>query len=143
MKKYIAYGSNINMEWMKEACPSSELVGSGYILNAKLLFRGKGHLNLVLEPGYGKVPVSIWNINEENEKALDEYEEYPSYYVKKNILVLGDKGIEEGMVYVMTNELKDIKKAPRDSYVKRVLDGFEHMSYDKKPIEDALEEVCK
>ncbi|ERT59069.1 gamma-glutamylcyclotransferase family protein [Peptoniphilus sp. BV3C26] len=143
MKKYIAYGSNINVEWMKETCPGSELLGSGYILNAKLLFRGKGYLNLVLGPGYGKVPVSIWNISEENERALDNYEEYPSYYVKKNILVLGDKGIEEGMVYVMTDEFKDIKKAPEDFYVKRVLDGFEQMSYDKKPVEDALEEICK
>lgn len=143
MKKYIAYGSNINLEWMKKTCPGAELVGSGCVLNAKLLFRGKGHLNLVLGAGYGKVPVSIWNINEENEKALDEYEDYPSYYTKENILVLGDKGIEEGMVYVMTDEYKDIRNAPEDFYVKRVLDGFEQMSYDKKPMEDALEEICK
>lgn len=143
MKKYIAYGSNINLEWMKKTCPGAELLGSGYVLNAKLLFRGKGHLNLVLGAGYGKVPVSIWNINEENEKALDEYEDYTSYYIKENILVLSDNGIEEGIVYVMTDEYKDIKKAPEDFYVKRVLDGFREMSYDKKPMDDALEEVCK
>lgn len=39
-KKYIAYGSNLNLEQMARRCPTARVVGKGEIKEHELLFRG-------------------------------------------------------------------------------------------------------
>lgn len=39
-KKYIAYGSNLNLEQMARRCPTAKVIGAGEIRDHELLFRG-------------------------------------------------------------------------------------------------------
>ena len=39
-KKYIAYGSNLNLEQMAVRCPTAQVAGRGEIRDYELLFRG-------------------------------------------------------------------------------------------------------
>lgn len=39
-KKYIAYGSNLNLGQMARRCPTARVIGKGEIKDHELLFRG-------------------------------------------------------------------------------------------------------
>ena len=81
MKYYLAYGSNLNMEQMARRCPGAEPIGAALLPNSELVFR-RGFLTI--EPKQGSsVPVGIWRISDENEKALDRYEGFPKFYRKE------------------------------------------------------------
>lgn len=85
-KIYGAYGSNMNLEQMAHRCPKAKVIGSGILKDYKLTFRGryKGVANI--QPCKGKeVPIVLWEITDECERALDIYEGYPSLYVKKKL----------------------------------------------------------
>ena len=77
-KLYVAYGSNLNMMQMGWRCPTASVVGTGKIIDYKLTFRRVA----TIEPCQKQeVPVAVWKIEDNDEKALDRYEGYPSLYL--------------------------------------------------------------
>ena len=106
--KYIAYGSNMVQEQMAVRCPEAKLIGTGYISGARLEF----YLHATVEATGDKrnrVPVAVWEINDRDERSLDRYEGYPSYYGKERWTVHMTDGSEiDGMIYLM----KMIRKSP-------------------------------
>ena len=96
---YIAYGSNLNVRQMMMRCPDSRMIGTATIPDYRLMFKGSktgSYLTIEEAPGY-KVPVGVWEVSERDEKSLDRYEGYPSFYYKKE-LVLPIKGIRSGKI---------------------------------------------
>ena len=103
-KKYIAYGSNLSVEQMAFRCPKAKIIGMAAIQDWKLVFR----THATIEPAAGRVvPVLIWEITDRDEKNLDLYEGFPSYYFKQDMTVtmtdLDGKNPQEitAMVYLM------------------------------------------
>ena len=99
--KYIAYGSNMVQEQMAVRCPDARLIGTGYISGARLEF----YLHATVEKtgnNRNRVPVAVWEINDADERSLDRYEGYPSYYIKEEWPVHMNDGSEiTGMIYLM------------------------------------------
>ena len=142
---YIAYGSNLNIPQMRMRCPSAKVIGTSVLENYQLLFKGsKTGSYLTIEERKGsEVPVVIWSVTDEDDKALDMYEGYPRFYYKKDIEVTV-KGIKTGriskkkaFVYVMHEERK--LGVPRQNYMETCLYGYKSFGFDKKYIFDALE----
>ncbi len=79
---YVAFGSNLNLRQMKMRCPTAQVVGTATIKDYELLFKGsKTGAYLTIEPCEGGiVPVGIWEVTQEDERALDHYEGYPEIY---------------------------------------------------------------
>lgn len=77
-KRYVAYGSNLNMAQMRDRCPTAEFVGTGVIENYELQFKGSLHnAHATIAPKEGSsVPVGVWTIRERDESHLDMYEGY-------------------------------------------------------------------
>ncbi len=96
---YIAYGSNLNIAQMRYRCPTARIIGTSEIPDYRLLFRGsRTGSYLTIEPYEGaSVPVAAWEVSEEDERALDRYEGFPTFYYKKE-LRLPIKGIRTGVV---------------------------------------------
>ena len=88
-KLYVAYGSNLNKEQMSRRCPTAKFVGTGIIENYELQFKGSLHnAHATISPKEGaSVPVGIWKIQKLDERRLDVYEGYPSYYFKQDIKI--------------------------------------------------------
>ena len=87
MKLYVAYGSNLDKMLMKYRCPGARPVYSGHLENWQLIYRGSktgAYASIRYKKGF-RVPVGIWEIAADNERSLDMYEGYPSFYLKKNI----------------------------------------------------------
>ena len=125
MKKriYFAYGSNLNHAQMARRCPDAEFMGTGYIEDYTLVFKGmhKGVADIIPCPK-SRVPVGVWRISCADERSLDIYEGYPTLYGKRKIYADfgGDKLC--GMVYIMARDYP--LKMPFEDYFNKILDGY-------------------
>ena len=102
MKKiYLAYGSNLNHRQMAERCPDASYLGSTILKDWRLLFKSVA----TIERKVGKnVPVGIFQITDQCEKALDIYEDYPQLYDKKELVVILDGTQVTAMTYIMVGK---------------------------------------
>lgn len=135
MKRYyIAYGSNLSETQMAYRCPTAKVVGTSTLKDWRLLFDGPASIEKC--EGY-EVPVLIWDIQPEDERSLDRYEGYPSYY-RKEMLDVEVKGQQlKAMVYIM-NTNKEQK--PSDYYYNVLEKGYERFEFDKSILEKARKE---
>lgn len=141
IKLYGAYGSNMNLEQMAHRCPKAKVVGVGILENYKLTFRGryKGVANI--EPCKGrKVPIVLWEITEDCERALDLYEGYPSLYIKEKVEVKLKGKVKTVMVYIMAKEYTNMVAAPMEYYFNVIAAGYSDNGIDSKPLQIAYSE---
>ncbi len=73
---YIAYGSNLNVRQMRMRCPGARIIGTSEIKDYRLLFKGSmTGFYLTIEPeAKASVPVAVWEVTADDERALDHYE---------------------------------------------------------------------
>lgn len=141
VKFYVAYGSNMNLEQMSYRCPKAKVIGAGTLKDYKLTFRGKHKGVANIENCKDKsVPIVLWKITEECERALDVYEGYPSLYIKEEVEVIVDNKIKTAMVYIMANEYTHMAAAPTEYYFNIISKGYSDNGIDLKPLEIAYEE---
>lgn len=135
MKKYIAYGSNLNLKQMGMRCPTAKVVGIAMLNDYQLTFRNVA----TIEPKQGSVvPVAIWDIDEQSEKALDRYEGYPTLYRKEYIDIEVNGKVEKAMVYIMN---KGEPGYPYQHYYETILQGYYDVGLDIDYLEDALKDT--
>ena len=130
MKYYLAYGSNLNKQQMEKRCPGAVPVGTMILKGYELVF--KGPLTIEKKRG-GRVPLGIWEVNDEHEKALDRYEGYPYCYYKTEVTISGKK---KGFIYIMDERL-GVKGTSRQ-YYDICCKGYEDFGLDEKYLKDAL-----
>lgn len=140
-KLYGAYGSNMNLEQMSHRCPKAKVVGTGVLKEYKLTFRGryKGVANIELCEGK-VVPIVLWEITEDCERALDLYEGYPSLYIKEEVEIKVKGKAKKAMVYIMANEYTDMAAAPTEYYFNVIARGYADNGIDLKPLQIAYSE---
>ena len=155
MKRYyIAYGSNLNVRQMKFRCPTAKIVGTAVIGDYELLYKGsKTGSYLTVEKKSGvSVPVAVWEVTAEDEKALDRYEDehnldiyegYPNFYYKKNMKIrLSETGkMIDAFVYIMHEERRF--GIPTSAYVSTCKFGYTIFGFDFKYLDEAYEKSLK
>lgn len=147
MKKfYIAYGSNLNTAQMQDRCPDAIPVGTAELKGWELLFRGfsrirhSGVLTIEENPECS-VPIAVWSVSEEDERNLDRYEGFPTFYYKKEMRITvtglksGDVQEVDAFVYIMT-EGKPLS-LPNNAYFVTCLEGYEDFGFDSVHLTDA------
>ena len=136
---YAAYGSNLNTGQMADRCPDAEIVGTAVIKGYRLKFKGSktgSYLTIEKAPGH-EVPVGIWKVSKRDERALDRYEGYPSFYYKKMIrLECSDGFVHNCMIYIMHENR--ILERPSSDYVDTCMDGYYEFGFNPKYINDAI-----
>ena len=136
MRYYIAYGSNLNVQQMNRRCPGAKIAGTAVIRNYELLFKGsKTGSYLTIEKSKGSfVPVAIWEVTAEDEKALDRYEGYPVFYYKKDMkircksIISGKSREIDAFVYIMHE--KNPAGVPSLYYINTCACGYEYFDFD-------------
>ena len=140
---YIAYGSNLNVPQMRIRCPGATILGTANLKDWELLFRGSrtGSYLTIVEKDGGRVPVVIWEVTPDDEKALDRYEGFPRFYYKKNLRIqykgirTGRRRMVDAFVYIM-HEDRPIG-IPSDGYIKVCLDGYDTFFFDRRILLEA------
>lgn len=143
MKNYAAYGSNLNIEQMAYRCPGAKLLGTAWLEDWQLLFKGsKTGSYLTVEPRKGsRVPIGIWQIDKTNEVQLDIYEGYPTFYQKfeERVEVCLTDGTTKRMkifFYAMPTSAK--LGMPTKRYLITCCDGYGDFDFDLVYLEEAL-----
>ena len=143
---YAAYGSNLNILQMRYRCPSARVIGTAEIADYRLLFKGsKTGAYLTIEKQKGSiVPVGIWEVSEADERSLDKYEGFPSFYYKTE-MNLDIKGIRTGkirrrkcFVYIMHEERE--LALPSRSYVRTCIEGYFNFDFNTKYLKQAIQD---
>ena len=139
---YIAYGSNLSVAQMSVRCPDAKIAGMAALEGWKLVFR----THATIEPEEGRVvPVLIWEISDRDERNLDRYEGFPSYYRKEELVItmtdLDGKNPQEitAMVYLM-NEGHPIR-LPWQDYYDVLAEGYSRFGFNPYQLELALQEA--
>ena len=143
MKYYLAYGSNLNKEQMAHRCPDAVPVGTTVLEGQKLVFR-RGFLTIEPEDG-SSVPVGVWRISNDDEKALDRYEGYPKFYRKEIIQVeFNGAAIHTEvpcLIYIMQDGYPI--QQPSDGYFYTVMIGYSNFGIDDRKTLYAAYEQAK
>ena len=139
---YIAYGSNLSVDQMALRCPGAKIVGKAVLKDWRICF--KTHADI--EPREGcEVPVLVWEITPDDEKALDRYEGYPAYYIKQDIGITmtdlegNDHQEAEAFVYTMTKG--HALRLPWGGYYEVLEEGYRRFGFDMGILEQALKEA--
>ena len=83
---------------MADRCPDARYLGNTMLKHWRLIFKSVA----TIEKDLGKyVPVGVFQITIECEKALDIYEDYPHLYDKKELDIILDGIQVTAMTYVM------------------------------------------
>ena len=138
MKKlYAAYGSNLNFAQMEHRCPDATVYGTAELKDHELLFRGSPTSAVAtIEPKEGSsVPILLWEISAKDERSLDRYEGWPSFYGKEQMDFEMDGETVSAMVYVMTpgHQLG----SPSSYYYATIEEGYEDCGFDTAILEQA------
>lgn len=141
-KIYAAYGSNMNLEQMKRRCPKAKVIGKGELMGYKITFRGKeaGVAN-VEQSSQERVPIVLWAITQECERALDRYEGYPRLYKKELVTIATADGEQTAMVYVMAKEYEKMPAMPSDYYFEIIRQGYQDNGINTAPLTEALQAI--
>ena len=144
MKLYVAYGSNLNIEQMDYRCPDATIVGKGIIPDYVLKYRGSktgAYATIVREKGK-HVPVVVWKISPNDEKNLDRYEGFPSFYYKKRMkVILANGNSTYAMGYVMNDKAQ--VGIPSDYYIRTIFLGYLSNGLDINVLYESLEDNDK
>lgn len=139
-KTYLAYGSNMNLEQMEIRCPQATVIGSTILEDHRLRFRGwHGYGVATIEPCQGSsIPVLLWEITAECEKALDRYEGFPYLYRKTWLEASIDGMAFDAMAYVMNGNPPIAK--PSTLYYRTLMQGYKDIGLDDAILYEALKE---
>ncbi len=86
---------------MAGRCPDARYLGNTMLKDWRLIFKSVA----TIEKYLGKhVPVGVFQITDECEKALDIYEDYPQLYDKKELDVILDGTQVTAMTYIMVGK---------------------------------------
>lgn len=149
-KYYIAYGSNLHVAQMQRRCPGAVAVGTGWLDGWRLAFRGSktgAYLTIVPDKD-GRVPVGIWKIDAEHERALDRYEGYPTFYGKKTVRIQMEllhpteraaRRTVNAMVYIM--DARCLPGNPSREYIRTCAVGYKCFGLREEYLTAAIEEA--
>jgi gamma-glutamylcyclotransferase (GGCT)/AIG2-like uncharacterized protein YtfP len=140
-KIYGAYGSNMNIQQMKQRCPRGKIIGKGMLQDYKLTFRGKYRGVANIQPCKGRsVPIVLWEITDSCEKSLDLFEGYPNLYVKEQVEVMVDGKPITAMVYIMESRYTNMSSLPTDYYFDTIVKGCMDNNIDLETLKTAHSE---
>jgi hypothetical protein len=127
---YIAYGSNLNLEQMTQRCPTAQAVGTSVMKDWRLIFRGgnTGAVATVERFRGSSVPILVWQLQPQDEAALDRYEGWPHLYRKETLRIRLNGKTVESMIYIM-NEIRPYG-LPSPNYFSIIREGYISSGFD-------------
>lgn len=130
--KYLAYGANLNSEIFCARCPNAKFLGVDVLEGYRLMFKGEEPLAYAtIEPWENfSVPYVLWEISEDDEKALDRYEGYPKHY-QKHTVNIEFGGEKYSAMYYAKPEEEQVGQ-PMTHYVEVISQAYKDYKFDEK-----------
>ncbi len=117
MKRYFAYGSNLDRAQMNARCPENRRIGKAILPGYRWIITTRGYANVV--PCQEEaVEGVLYEISPSDEASLDWHEGVANgHYEKKTVRILLNGEVTSAMIYIdpITEE-----GSPRAEYVRRI-----------------------
>lgn len=135
---YIAYGSNLNKAQMHYRCKDAKALYRGWLNDYELFYAGSktGNYASVRTCKGKRVPVGMWLTSASDEKALDLYEGYPTFY--KKVEFKTEYNGEEYTAYFYVMRKDAVVGKPSDYYVSVVRQGYKDFGLDEAYLDKSL-----
>lgn len=146
MKYYLAYGSNLDTTSFYKRCSNAKLVTTATMEEYKLSFKRlneSSNTYLTIEKNENsEIPIAIYKITAEDEKALDYYESVHTnlYYKVETELLLHNQKVST-LTYIMNDSA--IYGLPSNDYYDLVRKAYQEHDFDIKYLEEALKRSKK
>ena len=142
---------------MAQRCPQAKLIGTAMLKNWRLIFKNHATVELTCPDDGCYVPVLVWGLTPECERALDVYEGYRpdsgwlsglGYYRKEYVKISIDGFVDEdgnkisrhlrkAMLYVMNPRPLAL---PSKHYFDVIAEGYKDFGFDMNVLRNALED---
>lgn len=135
--KYFAYGMNTNLDEMSRRCPEAVSLGAAWINDYELVFRT--HADIAPIPGSVCHGV-LWDIGDQDLRALDALEGFPYYYTRFYIKVNTTDSFVFALTYQMTDQ--SYVQVPSTGYLTTVTEGYQQNGVPTNQIVRAINMIC-
>lgn len=133
MKAYLAYGANTNLAEMRIRCPEAQYICNVTLHHFRLVFRGVA--DVVPHRG-SRVVCALWVISPKDEAALDRFEGFPNYYVKRYVTMHLNGKRHRVMFYVVRAPRGEC--IPARSYERCLREGYAQCGMPDAQITNAI-----
>jgi hypothetical protein len=138
---YFAYGSNLDLEQMRERCPWSEPLCAARLRRHRLAFAGHSALwdggvaTLVADP-FGHVDGVLYALTDNDIAALDRWEGHPNVYRRERVSVrAGSRGLSAYTYIRSANPPAN----PSAEYLSRIERAYRRHQFDVAALREALQ----
>ncbi len=135
MKRYFAYGSNLDSAQMNFRCPENRRIGKAILPGYRWIITTRGYANVV-PCQQEAVEGVLYEISDSDEAELDRYEGVAQgHYEKKTVRILLNGEVTQAMIYIdpITEEGR-----PREEYVRRIENGIRDAELSPDYVERSL-----
>ena len=131
--------SNLNVRQMKYRCPDAKPIGTAWIHGYQLMFKGSktGSYLTIEKAENSKVPVAVWEVSDADERRLDAYEGFPTFYYKTEMQVTVKRRKIKAFVYIMHEDRK--LEIPSSAYVRTCVQGYRDFDFELKYLKLAFD----
>jgi hypothetical protein len=136
---YAAYGMNTNNDEMAERCPTARFLGTAVLEGWRLEFNGVADVREVADAA---CHVTLWELEVDDELALDTLEGFPYLYRKEYLLMRHPKtgDLEAVMIYKMNEGHKRAQLSPpAEFYWQMLVDGYRPHGLPMTQLVEALQ----
>lgn len=117
MKRYFAYGSNMDSKQMNQRCPENRLIGKAFLPGYRWIITSRGYAS-VLPSQQDAVEGVLFEISEMDEARLDNCEGVDQgSYIKQMARILFNGDVFRALIYIDPEEAEG---SPRDEYIRRI-----------------------
>ena len=136
--KYLAYGANMDAEIIFSRCADAKFLGTGILVGYRLLFKGEEpSAYATIEPWDNyRVPYVLWEISANDERSLDDWEGYPSFYGKQVVSV--EFGNEKFLAMFYQKDEKQPVGQPMTHYIEVLESAYKKFGFDRSILDDAI-----
>jgi gamma-glutamylcyclotransferase (GGCT)/AIG2-like uncharacterized protein YtfP len=122
---YFAYGSNINLDQMRDRCEDAILIGEAYLDNHHFYINERGVANIRYSQE-NIVHGLLWEISEYDEDSLDTCEgaRVEGKFYEKHDLKVNTYSDENLLALVYIDEYSINEGSPRSGYMDKILNGL-------------------
>lgn len=138
---YLAYGANTNFPAMAQRCPRAVYVGNVMLPNLKMVFRGVADV-VDAKESKTNVHLALWSITKTDEDALDKFEGFPHFYVKRYFEIEDEGEKVKAMMYVMRSPNR-FQSLPSEWYERCLREGYEQCGLPVEQIDTAIARVIR
>jgi gamma-glutamylcyclotransferase (GGCT)/AIG2-like uncharacterized protein YtfP len=130
---YFAYGSNMNLDQMKERCGENfSVLGTLKLDKYEIGFDSEGYANI--RPKENAIVYGVlFEVNDYCLKQLDKYEGVPDVYRRQEIVIEFNDKIIKAITYIESPD--EFNNKPRKDYLEKIIKGCEQNKLPREWIE--------